>query len=105
MSESKMVLRTVNGTLSVTIFESTISTQYGDRKAYSAAIRKAVKKKDSDEWDEYKLTLFEDDMIKAAELLSMAHQDLLRHKADMRKNAQPAETTADVPEIGDDIPF
>lgn len=104
---NKLVIRNNNGTLSVAVFESIVNGQYGERKVYGAAIRKSVKNKQTNEWDEYKLSLFEDEMCTLAELLSMTHQDLIRLKSASRgQNPQEtAKTEETINEIGDDIPF
>lgn len=111
----KPVIKINNGTMSVAIFEQPMQTEYGERKAYRAGLRKSFKDKTTNEWKNVDITLFDDEMLTAAELLQIAHAKLLEYKMATRAaiqrggqvspNAYTEEEPATIENVGDDIPF
>lgn len=99
----KPVIKISDGTMSVAIFEQPIQTEYGERKSYRAGFRKSFKDKTTNEWKSIDLTLFEDEMLSAAELIQIAHAKLLDYKI---ANRPPrTETPATIESIPDEIVF
>lgn len=104
MTESiKPVIKINNGPMSVAIFEWPIQTEYGERKSYRAGLRKSFKDKTTEEWKTIDITFFEDEMLTAAELLQIAHAELLKHKIASRPPR--AEEQVSIDSIPDEIQF
>lgn len=99
---NRPVIKVNNGQIAVAIFEQDIQTEYGPRKAYRAGLRKSYKDKSTNEWKNLDLTLFDDEMMIAAELLQIAHAELLKHKVAV-KSATREITEENT--VADEIPF
>ena len=99
---NRPVIKVNNGQIAVAIFEQDIQTEYGPRKTYRAGLRKSYKDKTTNEWKNLDLTLFDDEMLPAAELLQLAHAELIKHK--MAVKSATRETTEESSAI-DEIPF
>lgn len=93
---SQPIIKVRNGSLEVAVFESTTDGQYGPRTDYQFSVCKSVKNKQTGDWDRIRISLFENQTLELAELLSIAHRQLVA-----RKNA-PAESA---PVADDDIEF
>ena len=78
----------------------------GKRTSYNCVLHKGVKNKQTDQWDEYKIALFDDQILPTAELLRIAFAAIIKAKSNPR-SGQPVTTQGDqrLDEIGDDIPF
>lgn len=104
MSENlKPVIKISDGTMSVAIFEQPIQTEYGERKMYRSGLRKSFKDKTTNEWKSIDVTLFEDEMLTAAELIQIAHAKLLEYKMANRPPRTEQQPTID--SIPDEIAF
>lgn len=104
----KPVIKINDGTMSVAIFEQPVQTEYGERKSYRAGLRKSFKDKTTNEWKNVDITLFDDEMLTAAELIQIAHAKLLEYKMATRAatpRAEQKEEPATIESISDDIPF
>ena len=111
----KPVIKINDSTISVAIFEQPMQTEYGERKSYRAGLRKSFKDKTTNEWKNVDITLFDDEMLTAAELLQIAHAKLLEYKMAARlatqrggqinPNVYAEEEPATIESISDDIPF
>lgn len=104
----KPVIKINDSTMSVAIFEQPMQTEYGERKSYRAGLRKSFKDKTTNEWKNVDITLFDDEMLTAAELLQIAHAKLLEYKMATRAStprAEHKEEPATIENVGDDIPF
>lgn len=103
MTESiKPVIKINDGAMAVAIFEQPIQTEYGERKAYRAGLRKSFKDKTTNEWKNVDISLFEDEMLTAAGLLQVAHAELLKYKM---ANKPPRTEQVSVDSIPDEIQF
>lgn len=98
----KPIIKINDGTISVAIFEQSVQGEYGERKIYRAGLRKSFKDKTTNEWKNLDISLFEDEMLTAAELLRISHADLLKHKISNR--AQKTENLT-IESIPDEISF
>ena len=96
------VIKINDGPTSVAIFEQPIQTEYGERKVYRAGLRKSFKDKATNEWKNIDISLFEDEMLTAAELLKLAHAELLKYKM---ANRTPKEEQVSIDSIPDEIQF
>lgn len=99
---NKPVIKINNGQIAVAIFEQDIQTEYGPRKTYRAGLRKSYKDKNTNEWKNLDLTLFDDEMMVAAELLQMAHAELIKRKIAVKATIK--EPVEEIPTT-DEIPF
>ena len=74
---SQPIIKVRNGSLDVCVFESTVDGQYGPRTEYQFSVCKSIKNKQTGDWDRQRVPLFENQALELAELLSMAHRQLV----------------------------
>ena len=94
------IIKVRNGTLEIAVFESTVDSQYGSRSKYQFSVTKSVKNEQTGEWDRTRVSLYDNQVLELAELLSVAHRQLVAYKNKPSDVANPVATQAD-----DEIPF
>ena len=96
---AKPIYRINNGATGVAVFTSTYETDSGPKQTYNIVLRKGVKNKQTGQWDEYKITMFDEQALAVAEMLKMAYRAIIDAKQ-QPKTDQPA-----INSIDDDILF
>lgn len=102
---NKPLFKINNGTTGVAVFEQTRDTEYGPRANYSIVLRKGVKNKQTGQWDEYKITMFDEQALATAEMLRIAWQHVLELKAQQPRTTTEAQATDNIDSIDEEIPF
>lgn len=98
---SQPIIKVRNGSLEIAIFESTTDGQYGPRTEYQFSLTRSIKNKQTGDWDRVRVPLYENQVLELAELLSIAHRQLVAFKN------KPTADSASVaePDTAEDIPF
>lgn len=104
---SQPIIKVRNGSLEIAVFEATTEGQYGARTEYQFSVTRSIKNKQTGDWDRIRVPLYENQVLELAELLSIAHRQLVAYKnKPATDNVAPAAVAEPVAESADeDIPF
>lgn len=106
---SQPIIKVRNGSLEIAIFEATTEGQYGARTEYQFSLTRSIKNKQTGDWDRIRVPLYENQVLELAELLSVAHRQLVAYKNKPSADAAPATEPDAEPVaasvVDDDIPF
>ena len=97
---SQPIIKVRNGSLEIAVFESTTEGQYGPRTDYQFSLTRSIKNKQTGDWDRTRIPLYENQVLELAELLSVAHRQLVAYKNKPSADAPVVESGS-----ADDIPF
>lgn len=104
---SQPIIKVRNGSLEIAVFEATTEGQYGARTEYQFSVTRSIKNKQTGDWDRIRVPLYENQVLELAELLSIAHRQLVAYKnKPAADNVAPAAVAEPVAESADeDVPF
>lgn len=104
---SQPIIKVRNGSLEIAVFEATTEGQYGARTEYQFSVTRSIKNKQTGDWDRIRVPLYENQVLELAELLSIAHRQLVAYKnKPATDNVAPTAVAEPVAESADDdVPF
>lgn len=96
---SQPVIKIKDGKLSVAVFKQLVNSQFGQRNSYGCVLQRNYQK--DGQWIREEFHFYKDDMLKIANLLNKAYNEILSEDAD-KKTTEPSTT---VTSDEDSIPF